>query len=91
MVQENEIITLILGVGTLLFVVFNRRPLRSVVHSRLLLSALIIAFWAWALTNVEGYIWFDFINCIEHVCYAVSSVLLAIWCLISLRGRGSTR
>ncbi len=91
MVQENEIITLILGVGTLLFVVFNRRPLRSVAHSKLLLSALIVAFWAWVLTNVEAYIWFDFVNCLEHICYAVSSVLLAVWCLISLRDRGSTR
>lgn len=91
MIQENEVITLILGVGTLVFVAFNRRALRRVAHSQILIAALIVTFWAWAFTNLEAVIWEDLINCLEHICYAVSSVLLAVWCLLSLGKRGDSR
>lgn len=91
MIQENEVITLILGVGALIFVAFNHRALRGVRHSKILISALIVTFWAWALTNLEALIWYDFINCLEHVCYGVSSVLLAVWCIISISSKGEAR
>ena len=91
MIQENEVITLILGVGTLVFVAFNRRALRRVAHSQILIAALIVTFWGWAFTNLEAVIWFDLINCLEHICYAVSSVLLAVWCLLSLSNKGDSR
>jgi hypothetical protein len=29
---------------------------------------------------VETFIWEDFFNLLEHLCYSASSIVLAIWC-----------
>jgi hypothetical protein len=35
---------------------------------------------SWILTVLEGFFWENFLNYIDHACYAVGSVLVAVWC-----------
>jgi hypothetical protein len=80
MIQENEVLVLLLAVGTLIFVWFNRLRLRQLPSSRTLLAGFYFLIGAWSLTVVEGFFWQEVLNFIEHLCYAVSAVLIATWC-----------
>ena len=80
MVQQNEIIMLLLGVGVTIFILENRQKLRLVPASRVLISGFCMILAGWILTVLEGFFWRDFLNFLEHFCYAGSSLLMAIWC-----------
>jgi len=80
MVQENEIIGLLLGVGILIFILANRSRLVNLPAVRILLASYYILLAAWVLTVLEGFFWGQAINLVEHVCYALSAVLIAVWC-----------
>ncbi|MBT4889535.1 MAG: hypothetical protein HON65_08290 [Rhodospirillales bacterium] len=41
------------------------------------------------LTVLEGFIWHDFLNYLEHSFYAISSISMAIWCW-KLKKEGET-
>ena len=79
--QENEVITFILGVGAVAFVAFNYRSLRRITGFHFLLAALIISFCSWTATNLEAFFAESFFNTFEHIGYALSSVAVALWCL----------
>ena len=79
MFQENEVLTLVLAIGVLLFVLVYKRGLRFPQRPVLLLSAFIIACGGWFFTVVEGYCTTGFCNLAEHICYVVSSIVLVIW------------
>ena len=87
MVQENEIIMLLLGIGVLVFVLGNRSVIQRVPGSRLLIAGFYVQLVGWFLTVLEGFILESFLNYFEHTCYAVSSLLLAFWCLKAHRGK----
>lgn len=80
MIQENEVLVLLLAVGTLVFVWSNRLRLRQLPSSRTLLTGFFFLIGAWSLTVIEGFFWREGFNFIEHLCYAVSAVLVATWC-----------
>jgi len=80
MIHENEIIMLLLGVGVLIFILTSRLRLKQIPASNILTAAFYIAFASWVLTVLEGLFWEGFLNYLEHICYAVSSILLAVWC-----------
>ena len=79
MVQENELIGLILGVGVLIFVLVNRSRLASLPAAKVFLASYYILLAGWALTVLEGFIWNQALNLLEHICYALSAVLLTAW------------
>jgi hypothetical protein len=81
MVQENEIVVLFLGIGVLIFMLGNRQKVKSIPASKLLITCFYTFLAGWVLTVAEGFIWQDFLNILEHLCYAASSVLMAFWCL----------
>ena len=79
MVQENEIVMLLLGIGVLIFILGNRFQLRRLPSSSILITGFCILLVGWTLTVLEGFFWTELLNFIEHFCYAASSVLLATW------------
>lgn len=79
MVEEREIITLLLGVATLGYFSFYRSEIGRLPSSQILFASFIILFVGWSLTVIEAFIWTNILNVLEHVCYSVSSILLATW------------
>jgi len=80
MVQENEAITLLLGVMTLAFLIAKRKEIILMPGAPMLILAFLAGLVAWTATVVEEIAFPHMFNILEHVSYAVSSVLLAVWC-----------
>jgi hypothetical protein len=80
MVQENEIVMLLLGVGVLIFTVNNRVRFKRLPEWKILTTAFYVLFGGWVLTVIEGFFWNALFNLFEHICYATSAVLMATWC-----------
>ncbi len=80
MIQESEIVMLILGLGVLVFILGNLPQLKRIPYSRLLLSGFYTLLVGWVMTVLEGFIWSVLLNYLEHMCYAIASLLLAVWC-----------
>lgn len=80
MIQENEIVMLLIGVGIFFFTLINRPRLRHIPSSKMLIFAFYVLLIGWVMTVLEGFFWKGLLNILEHVCYASASVLLASWC-----------
>lgn len=80
MVQENEIIMLLLGAGVVLFILNNLPRLQRLPAWEILIAGFGCAMLGWILTILEGFFWPFALNLVEHVCYAASAVVIAIWC-----------
>ncbi len=89
MIQNNELILLILGLGVLIFFSVLRRRMQDIPKPGCFFSAFAVLAAGWLLTVLEGLFWTDWLNLLEHVCYALSSILLTIWCWTVLAGRGA--
>jgi hypothetical protein len=80
MIYENEVIMLLLGVGVLIFILTSRLRLKQLPASNILTAAFYIALASWVSTVLEGLFLEGFFNYVEHICCAVGSILLAVWC-----------
>ncbi len=80
MIQANEIVLLLLGIGVFIFILGNHQQLTDSLELKILISGFYLTLAGWILTVLEGFFWRDFLNLIEHLCYATSSVLVATWC-----------
>ena len=87
MIQENEIIMLLLGLGVLVFMVRSRAYLRHIPCKTLLVVAYGLQLTAWVATVLEGFIFPALLNGLEHVCYCAGAVVFACWCGGVTRGR----
>jgi MFS superfamily sulfate permease-like transporter len=87
MIQENEMVMLVLGLGVLILIQRTRRQLKRVPSSNIVISGFYVLLAAWVLTVLEGFYCRELFNFLEHTCYAVSSLLVATWCWKAL-GRG---
>ncbi len=88
MIQENELITFILCVGALTFFLINYSKMRSLPASLIFIISFILFSMGWFFTVIEGIIFEDIFNLIEHVCYICSSLMMLIWALIFFKKRG---
>jgi hypothetical protein len=77
---ENEVVMLLLGVGVMVFILGNRARLKNLPASNILFAAFYMMLAAWILTVLEGFFYEWLLNFIEHACYAVSSIFVAVWC-----------
>lgn len=77
---ENEIVMLSLGVAVLIFILGNRERLKLLASSEILIMAFYVLLAGWVLTVLEGLFYEWLLNFFEHLCYAVSAVLVAAWC-----------
>jgi len=80
MIYENEIVMLALGLGVYFFVIMHKKHLSRIPNWNLLHIAYGILLCAWTFTILEGFFWENSLNFLEHLCYAINAILLAIWC-----------
>lgn len=80
MLQENEIIMMLLGMGVFIFVLADHARLKSIPFSRILIASFLVLFMGWILTILEGFFLGPVLNLFEHLCYLGSSALLLMWC-----------
>ncbi len=84
MIQDNEVVMLLMAIGVLIFILVNRRLIMRIQAARVLVAAFCVLLAAYVLTVLEGFFQEDLealLNFLEHLCYAASSVLIALWCM----------
>jgi hypothetical protein len=91
MIQQNEMITFLVGFGVALFIWLNRRRIVQIPGSTWLFLSYSALFAGWTITLVEGFVLPDLMNALEHICYMASSVAAAGWCWVVLVQRRGTR
>lgn len=79
MIHDNEVIMLLIGLGCLFFISSNNAKLRQVKDWKLITAGFLLMMCAWFATILEGLIWPDALNIIEHVCYTAGAIVTAIW------------
>jgi hypothetical protein len=77
---ENEVVMLLIGVGVLIFILGSRQRLKRLPASKILITGFCMMLGSWVLTVLEGFFWKELLNYIEHTCYAIGSILVAVWC-----------
>ena len=80
MIQHNEIIMLLLSIGCTIFILVNKQKVKRIPLAKLLIAGFCVLLAGYVLTIFEGIFWKDFLNVLEHICYAASSILMAVWC-----------
>jgi len=81
MIQENEAVMLLMATGVLVFILFNRRMILRIPAARLLIAAFCLLLAGYVFTVLEGFFLEALLNFLEHSCYAISSILIALWCM----------
>lgn len=79
MIQESEVLALLLGIGVFVFLMTNRTQLFRAPYFGIIHAAFYAVLVGWILTILEGFLWEETLNFLEHFCYMSSSVLLAVW------------
>jgi hypothetical protein len=79
MFHENELVMLLLGVGVLVLTMGNRSRLKRLPAWKILCAGFYVLLAGWILTVLEGFFWRGLLNYLEHMCYAGSSFLVAVW------------
>ena len=80
MIQQNEIIMLLLGVGCMIFILVNKQKVKRIPVAKILIAGFYVLLAGYVLTILEGLFWNEFLNVLEHICYSASSILMAVWC-----------
>lgn len=80
MIQRNEIVMFLLGIGCTIFILLNKQKVKRIPVSTPLVAGFCMLLAGNVFTIIEGFLWNDLLNLMEHICYAASSVLLAVWC-----------
>jgi hypothetical protein len=91
MVQENEIVMLVLGLGVLVFIMQSQRRLRMIPHRRTLLLSYVTLLIAWTSTVLEGFVFPHALNIVEHSCYMISMFIMLLWCYSVTNGDRSSK
>jgi hypothetical protein len=79
MIQENEVIMLTLGLGVLIYMFMDRLNLKRIPSFKILTITFCALVTSWILTVLEGFFLQKYLNFLEHMCYAISAILLAFW------------
>jgi hypothetical protein len=79
MIQENEVVVFLLSIGCLIFIRLNIGRLKMLPAWETFLTGFYVLLAGLGLTILEGFIWKDMLNLLEHICYAGNAILLAIW------------
>lgn len=87
MTQENEIITLILFAALIVFYLFNKRKLNEFPGKKVFLLSSLLLFFSVIFTVLEGFIFENELNLLEHIFKALSALLLIFWA-ISFKSSG---
>jgi hypothetical protein len=77
---KNEVLMLIVGIVVLIFILVSRQRLKSLPASNILIGGFFMMLGSWILTVLEGIFWEELLNYLDHACYAIGSILVALWC-----------
>jgi len=80
MLQENEVINLIMSFISLLIIAHFCRKGTAVVRNFSI--AFIFLFSAFLCTVLEGFVWPDLFNSLEHLSFAIAGLLFTVSCLL---------
>jgi len=80
MIDNSEAIVFLMGIGVMIFITVNYPQLKRLPSAKILIAAFCALLLGWLFTILEGFFWKEALNFIEHLNYAVSSILLAFWC-----------
>jgi len=80
MIQENEISSMLIGFGIIIYILFNSGRISRIPFSKFLQTSFLFLCAGYILTVAEGFFLSGFLNLMEHACYASSSVFAAWWC-----------
>ncbi|UCF98492.1 MAG: hypothetical protein JSV89_02910 [Spirochaetaceae bacterium] len=81
MIQANELILLLFGMGGLIFIRLNNVRLKNLPEMAFLLYGFYSLLAAWAFTVAEGFVWPGTLNVLEHLAYLASALLILVWCV----------
>ena len=84
MIHENELVMLLLCLGVVIFTVLNGKKLKKFLKWKLLFTAFLFFSAACLFTILEEFVMNSLFNYMEHICYAVSAILLTVWCYTAL-------
>lgn len=85
LIQHNELFYVLVAFAVLVFAIVHLRRLSSLSNRMILLFSYEILFVGWVVSILEGVLWPNVLNTVEHICYALSSVLFSLWCWLSFR------
>jgi len=85
MIQENEFLTLLIGIGLFIFIIFNYEKLKTLPAMKIILVGLSFLLIGWFLTILEEFFLEDLLNLLEHLCYIFSSIIMAVWFWIAIK------
>lgn len=80
MLQENEVVMLLFGFGVFIFTLVYKTKIKRIHSWKFLLSGFYILLLGWLFTILEGFILKGILNLLEHMCYAISAIIVSIWC-----------
>jgi hypothetical protein len=79
MLYENEIIMLVFGFLVTLFIGIKFNQLKHIRSYKILLTGFYLLVAAWFFSNLEEFILEKYLNILEHLFYAGSSIIILIW------------
>ena len=79
MLVENEVVSLFLSLGLLLFFLANLGRVREIQGYPWMMGGYLAYVSAMIFTILEGFAWEQGFNFLEHLSYLVSAALLAAW------------
>jgi len=85
MIQQNEVVMLVLGIGVAIFILGNYSQFKRFPSATVLVVGFSVLLAGWVLTVLESFYFPGFFNFFEHLCYAISTVLLTTWTWIVFR------
>ena len=92
MMQPYEITLTILGLGVLGYVlVVAREDVRRIPRGDLLLASFAVQFCSWAVSSLHRTFPGDVSLVFESLCTTAATVLLAVWCALTVQPRGVGR
>ena len=91
MFYENEVVMLVFGFLVTVFIGIKYKQLKNIRNYKILLLGFYLLFIAWTCSTVEEFIFETYLNLLEHLLYALSSILLFIWIYKTLIVRAGIR
>ena len=79
MIQENEVLALILFIGLLFFISINNKILKGIFAKKIFAGFLFFMFIVRVTTVLEGVLWSEALNIIEHISLVLVAVFFLLW------------
>ena len=67
MIQQNEVVLLLLGVGVLIFILGNRLRLEHLPASKTIIAGFYMLLAGWIMTILEGFFLEELLNFIDNI------------------------